>query len=176
MNVRAIFGIGVLMSFVSAAILAKLYAWPWLRAKERREALVPLIAPHMFLRFVGLSFLIPGVVSPALPAAFAVPAAYGDFAAGVLAIVATVALARRASSALAWVWAFNVWGAADLLLAFYEAARAGIGAHPGMFGAAYYIPAAIVPLLLVSHVLIFRLLLRAPAWHTSDSVTAAQHG
>jgi hypothetical protein len=155
------------MSFVSSAVLAKLYVWPWLQAKDRREALVPLVAPHMFLRFIGLSFLIPGVVSPALPAAFANPAAYGDLAAGLLAVMATVALARRASSALAFVWAFNLWGAADLLLAFYEALHGGI--RPGMFGAAFYLPTVIVPPLLVSHILIFGLLVRQPAWRGIES-------
>jgi hypothetical protein len=169
MDVRAVFGINVLMSVVSSAVLAKLYVWPWLRAKDRRDALVPLVAPHVILRFIGLSFLIPGVVSPALPASFAMPAAYGDFAAGVLAIIATVALARGASWAVAAVWSFNIWGAADLLFAFYEAAHAGVGIHPGMFGAAYYLPAAIVPPLLVSHILIFGLLVRQPAWRAVGS-------
>jgi len=169
MDVRAIFGVGVLMSFVSSAVLAKLYVWPWLRAKDRREALVPLVAPHMILRFIGLSFLVPGVVSPALPASFAVPAAYGDFAAGVLAVIGTVALARRASWAVASVWVFNIWGAADLLLAFYEAAHAGMGIHPGMFGAAFYIPTAIVPPLLVSHILVFGVLVRQPTWRAVES-------
>ncbi|HVB86116.1 MAG TPA: hypothetical protein VNK23_05540 [Candidatus Dormibacteraeota bacterium] len=169
MDVRAIFGLGVLMSFVSSAVLAKLYVWPWLQAKARREALVPLVAPHMLLRFVGLSFLIPGVVSSALPTSFTFPAAYGDFAAGVLAIIATVALARRASWAVAAVWTFNIWGAADLLLAFYEAAHAGVGNHPGIFGPAYYIPTAIVPPLLGTHVLIFGQLVRQPAWHAVET-------
>ena len=74
-----------------------------------------LIAPHLFLRFIGLSFLIPGVAAPSLPAAFALPAAWGDFVAGVLAIIATLALTARASWAIAIVWLFNVWGATDLL-------------------------------------------------------------
>ncbi len=158
MDVLAIFGISVLMSFVSSTVVATLYVWPWLLARERREALVPLVAPHMFLRFIGLSLLVPGVVSPALPAAFALPAAYGDFVAGVLAIIATIALARHASSAIAAVWTFNIWGAADLLLAFYEAPHAGL--RPGTLGAAFYLVTAIVPPLLVTHFLVFRLLIR----------------
>jgi hypothetical protein len=46
---------------------------------------------HSF-RFVGLAFLVKGVVSPELPAAFAVPAAYGDLIAAVLALLALAAL------------------------------------------------------------------------------------
>ncbi len=158
MDVRAIFGISVLSSFVSSAVIAGLYVWPWLRFRNRRTAPLPLVAPHMFLRFIGLSFLVPGVVSPLLPAAFTVPAACGDFVAGVLAIIATIALAKSTRWAVASVWVFNVWGAADLLYAFYAALHAGI--RPEMFGAAFYLPTAIVPPLLVSHVLIFGLLLR----------------
>jgi len=161
MDPRALFGISILMSFVSWGVIAALYVWPWLRSMERDRALVVLTAPHMFLRFIGLSFLVTGVVSPSLPAAFAAPAAYGDLVAGVLAIVATVALSRRASWATMAVWAFNVWGAADLLFAFYEAARVQI--QPGSLGAAFFLVTAIVPLLLTSHFLAFRILARREA-------------
>lgn len=158
MNILAIFGISVLMSFVSSSIAAKLYVWPRLRIMERNRALAPLVTPHMFLRFIGLSFLVPGVVSPTLPAAFAIPAGYGDLVAGILAIVATVALVKRASWVVAAVWLFNIWGAADLVFAFYQGGRLGIS--PEAFGASFFIVTAIVPALLVTHVLIFRLLVR----------------
>ena len=158
MKVFAIFGISALMSLVSSGVLAKLYIWPRFRIMNREHALVQLVAPHMFLRFIGLSFLVPGVVSPSLPAAFAVPAAYGDFVAGILAVIATIALSQRASWAIALVWLFNIWGAADFLFAFYQGPRIQI--HPGALGAAFFIPTAVVPPLLVTHFLIFRLLVR----------------
>ena len=157
MDVRAIFGISALMSFVSSAVIVKLYVWPWLRAKERDHALASMAAPHMFLRFLGLSFLAHGVVSPALPAAFAAPAAYGDFVAGILAILAGIGLAKHVSWAIPAVWVFNMWGAADLLFAFYNGPHLGI--HPETLGAAFYLPTAIVPPLLVTHFLIFRILI-----------------
>jgi hypothetical protein len=157
MNTLAIFGIGALMSLLSSTILATLYVWPRL-AMERHRALVLLVAPHMFLRFIGLSFLVPGVVSSSLPLAFALPAACGDFVAGILAMIATIALARRVSWGIASVWLFNLWGATDLLFALYEGARTHM--QPGALGAAFFIPTAIVPPLLVTHALIFRLLLR----------------
>ncbi len=156
MNVFALFGISALMSLVSSGVIAQLYAWPRLRMMNRDQALLVLVAPHMFLRFIGLSFLVPGVVSPALPAAFAVPAAYGDFVAGILAVAATVALSRRTLWAEAFVWLFNTWGAADLLFAFVQGLRVQI--DPGALGAAFFLPTAIVPPLLVTHALIFRLL------------------
>jgi hypothetical protein len=64
MNILAIFGISVLMSFVSSGVAAKLYVWPRLRIMERNRALAPLVTPHMFLRFIGLSFLCQGLSLP----------------------------------------------------------------------------------------------------------------
>jgi hypothetical protein len=41
---------------------------------------------HSF-RFIGLAFLVPGVVAPDLPSAFARSAAYGDIVAATLALI-----------------------------------------------------------------------------------------
>jgi hypothetical protein len=113
---------------------------------------------HSF-RFIGLAFLVPGVVLPDLPpafAAFARPAAYGDLTAAVLALLALAALQSRLGIVLVWV--FNLWGSADLLYAFYQAVI-GVGIEPGQLGAAYFIPTVVVPLLLITHGLMFLLLL-----------------
>jgi len=110
---------------------------------------------HSF-RFIGLAFLVPGVVSQDLPSAFAHAAAYGDIAAAVLALVTLLLLPSAAGVAAAW--AFNVWGLVDLLNAFYQANRGGLLA--GQLGAAYFLPTVIVPLLLITHVVGFRILLR----------------
>jgi hypothetical protein len=158
MNSIALFGISALLSLASSATLATFYLWPRLVAMDRTHALASLVAPHMFLRFIGLSFLIPGVVSPSLPRAFAVPAAYGDLIAGLLAIGASVALFRRAPWAMLLVWLFSVWGTFDLLFAGFQGLRGGL--DPGALGAAFFIPTAIVPPLLVTHFLAFGLLLR----------------
>jgi len=157
MNPRAVFGLSTLMSLLSAIVLAVLFARPWLRNITTEQALIWLVAPHM-VRFIGLSFLVPGVVSASLPKAWAIPAAYGDFIAGILAIIATAGLARAANWAIASVWIFNVWGLGDLLLAFYKGARVNL--EPGALGAGFYIVTAVVPVLLVSHALIFELLIR----------------
>jgi hypothetical protein len=55
-------------------------------------------------------------------------------------------------------WIFNLWGSADLLNAFYQANNAGLMA--GQLGAAYFIPTLVVPLLLITHGLAFRILLQ----------------
>jgi len=122
---------------------------------DRASRLRPLLTLHGF-RFIGLSFLVPGVVSADLPTAFARDAAYGDVVAAILALLALAALRSKLGIVLAWV--FNIWGTLDLLNAFYVAN--GTGLLAGQLGAAFFIPTAIVPLLLITHGLIFRILLK----------------
>ena len=165
MDVQAIFGLSVLMGFVFWILLAALYAWPRLRTLPRRDALMILVVPHVS-RFIGLSFLVPGVVSPELPARFAVAAGYGDLIAALLALVAVLALRRGAPWAIAATWVFNLWGTADFLNAFYEG-NVGSKVGAGLLGAAYFIPTVLVPGLLILHALVFRLLLRRPVLDTS---------
>lgn len=154
---QALFGISVILSFISWGIIARRYIWPALRRVPRAEALRPLLLLHTF-RFVGLAFLIPGVVSPDLPVAFAGPAAYGDLGTSILALLAFATLDSRLGIIL--VWAFNILGSADLLYAFYQGNQVGLGSAPGLQGAAYFIPTVLVPLLLVTHLLVFLLLLK----------------
>ena len=157
MPLRAMFGISVILSFISWGIIAKRYIWPALRRVSRNEALRPLLLLHTF-RFVGLAFLIPGVVSPDLPVAFARPAAYGDLTTSIFALLAIATLGS--SLGIILVWAFNILGSADLLYAFYEGNRVALDSAPGLQGAAYFIPTVYVPLLLTTHVLVFLLLLK----------------
>jgi hypothetical protein len=155
MSPQLYFFVSVAFSLIAWGIVTAIYIWPGLRVRQRTDALRPLLVLNTF-RFLGLSFLIPGVVSPDLPPAFAHPAAYGDLIAAVLALLSLVWLRRGAGIALVWV--FNLWGAADLLNAFYQGRLHGLQA--GQLGAAYYIPTFIVPLLLIVHVLVFRILLQ----------------
>ena len=156
MRLLAIFGICVGLSFVVWGIIAAQYLWPALRGQPRARALRPLLLFHSF-RFIGLAFLVPGVVSPDLPGAFAHPAAYGDLIAAILALLALAGLQSGLGTGLVWV--FNLWGSADLFYAFYQGAI-GVGIEPGQLGAAYFIPTVVVPLLLITHGLVFRLSLR----------------
>src|SRR5262245_50714425 len=158
MSVQALFGLSVLVNFVAFGLVTGLYIWPRIRILRREDALTALLLPHTF-RFVGLSFLVPGVVAASLPSAFAAPAAYGDLIAAFLAIAAVFALVKRVFWAIQLVWLFNVWGAGDLLNAFYQA-QLRVGIDAGSLGAAFYIPTLVVPPLLIIHGLIFRLLVQ----------------
>jgi hypothetical protein len=160
MKPLAIFGINILATFVSSVAVAVLFAMPWLQTQNTHVALLWLVVPHMFLRFIGLSFLVPGVVSASLPRSWAAPAAYGDLVAGILAIIAAAAVACNLSWAIEAVWIFNVWGTLDLLYGFYKGLRVNLAIDPGSLGASYYLVTSIVPPLFVSHVLVFVILLR----------------
>jgi hypothetical protein len=166
MQPQVVFGISVLQGFVVWGIIGARYIWPALRGRPRTVALRPVLLLHAF-RFVGLAFLVPGVVSPDLPDAFARLAAYGDLATSLLALLAIATLGSRLGTMIVWV--FNIVGTVDLLNAFYQADRLGVGITPGLQGAAYFIPTVLVPLLLVTHALVFRILL-------GTTVPIGQHG
>ncbi len=155
----------IAFSLIVWGIVAARYIWPELRLRQRADALRPLLILHSF-RFIGLAFLVPGVVSPDLPPAFAHAAAYGDIVAAILALLSLLLLPNSTGIAVAWI--FNLWGAADILNAFYQANHAGLLA--GQLGAAFFLPTLVVPLLLITHGLAFRILLqhqREPAMHES---------
>jgi hypothetical protein len=149
------FFVSIAFSFIAWGIVAARYIWPQIRLQPRGEALRPLLILHSF-RFIGLAFLIPGVVSPDLPPVFAHSAAFGDIIAAILALISLLLLPSTAGVAIAWV--FNLWGTADLFNAFYQANHAGLLA--GQLGATYFIPTVAVPLLLITHGLAFRVLLQ----------------
>lgn len=151
-------------SFIAWGIVTVRYIWPRLRTLPQSEALRPILILHSF-RFVGLAFLVPGVVSPDLPSTFAQAAAYGDIAAATLALLALISLPRGVGVVIAWI--FNLWGTADLLDAFYQAGSAGL--LPGQLGATYFIPTFLVPLMLITHGVAFRILLR----HQSEPARSA---
>ena len=145
----------IAFSFIAWGIVTARYIWPELRLRQRAEALQPVLILHSF-RFIGLAFLVPGVVSPGLPSAFAHSAAYGDIIAAILALLALISLPSASGVVIAWI--FGLWGSADILNAFYQANHAGLMA--GQLGAAYFLPTLIVPLLLITHGLAFRILLQ----------------
>jgi hypothetical protein len=169
MRLDLLFGISVLFGFVVWGIIGVRDLWPVLRTRSRPAALRPILLLHGF-RFVGLAFLVPGVVSTRLPAAFAAPAAYGDLATATLALLSLATLTARGGTILVWI--FNIVGTVDLVYAFYQGNRTGVGLDPGLQGAAYFIPTVLVPLLLVTHVFVFRILLRSdvpPLYSPADA-------
>src|SRR5260370_3822251 len=154
-----LFGISAAFGLAAWGAVAWHYIWPELRVRPSPQNLKPILLLHGF-RFLGLAFVVPGVVSPDLPTAFAQPVAYGDFIAAMLALLALATLGTGTGTVLTWV--FNAFGTADLLFAFYLGGRLSLPFTQGLLGAGYFILMAYVPLLLITHGLAFRILMRTP--------------
>ena len=148
--------INLVFSTVVFWIAAKLYVFPKLPEVPARTILVPIFLLHAF-RHLGLMFLAPGATYPGLDKEFAYPAAYGDLAAAVLALLALWAVEKNWRSARVLVWVFALEGTIDLMNAITQAQLHG--AAPFM-GAAYWIPAFWVPALLVTHYITFEVLIK----------------
>ncbi len=163
METQQIFVLQFVLSMVAWGVVAKWTFAPPLAQMAPATALSWLALPHTF-RHVGMVFVVPGVVAHELPTGFAVPAAYGDLATGVLALVAVLLLRAKQSGAISLVWLFNIVGALDLANALRH-----VDVVSG-FGSAWYIPTMLVPLLLVTHFMMFARLVRGAGeggWHGS---------
>ena len=156
MKLELILPISFMMATISYFLIVKWYVMPWARRKSLTEALTPILLLHSF-RFIGMTFLIEGVTAQALDPRFADPAAYGDLLAAGLAFVALLGLRYSWKAAIPLVWIFNIEGTVDLLNAV---ARGIMYNTDGHMGATFFIPIVIVPVLFVTHGLIFQLLVK----------------
>ena len=158
MSPSIIFSLQLVLGYVPWLLFLRAYLWPKLGTLGPIEAHRAIATLHSF-RFFGLVFILPGVVGAQLPAGFSASAAYGDFATGLLAMLALATVRIRP---LFWVFtaAFNLVGAADLMLNYYHGATQNLPALSGQLGAAYIIPIIYVPLLMITHVLALYLVVR----------------
>ena len=169
MSTETLFRTHLVLGYVAWLLCFGAYVWPWLRSMDQVAAQRAIATLHSF-RFFGLVFILPGVVSPNLPASFAVFAAYGDFATGLLAMLALLAVRIRP---LFWLFvvAFNIVGAVDLIVDYYDAIQVGLPAHAEWLSATYAIPIIYVPLLMIAHLAAFYLLVR-PEPKAARTITA----
>ena len=158
MSTEPLFETHLVLGYVAWLLCFGAYILPWLKSMDRVEAHRAIATLHSF-RFFGLVFILPGVVSPNLPASFANFAAYADFATGLLAMLALITIKVRPVFWL-FVGAFNLVGLTDLIVDYYHAIEIGLPAQAGELGAAYAIPIIYVPLLTITHVFAFYLLMR----------------
>jgi hypothetical protein len=157
MSPETLFRIHLVLGYVAWLLCFSTYIWPRLKAMDRIEAQRAIATLHSF-RFFGLVFILPGVVGN-LPEGFATFAAYGDFTTGLLAILALLTVRIRPVFWL-FVVAFNLVGSADLIIDYYNATQLGLPALAGELGSTYVIPIIYVPLLMITHVVAFYLLVR----------------
>jgi len=159
MNPLAVLSIQSTLSLVAFSLIAWWHVEPRLEARSREDALVPLLWVQVF-RYAPLALYAPGQVDSRIPADVAAAVALGDLGAAGVALVALVALRLRARSAIALTWTFSLVGAADLVFATSKAVAAQMYRFP--MGWNWYILNFYVPMIVVSHVLIVRHLLRPP--------------
>jgi hypothetical protein len=174
MSPQTVFQIQLILGYLASMLCLGAYALPRLNAMDRVAAHRVIATVHSF-RFFGLVFIVPGVVGPHLQAGFAGFAAYGDLATAVLAILALLTVRVRP---LFWTFvvAFNVVGAADLIIDYYHAVHLDVPAMAGQFGAAYVVPIIYVPALMITHAAAFYFLLRRHpqrAWTFGETARAS---
>jgi nicotinamide riboside transporter PnuC len=159
MSPEIVFNLHLILGYVAWLLCLGVYVMPRLKSMDPVAAQRAIATLHSF-RFFGLVFILPGVVGPNLPVAgFATFAAYWDLATGVLAILALLTVRIRT---LFWLFvvAFNLVGVVDLILDYYHATQVGLPALAGQLGAMYAMPILYVPVLMITHVVAFHLLLR----------------
>jgi hypothetical protein len=138
-------------------VAVRIYLLPRIKELGFKTLLVPILLLHS-LRHLGLMFLTPGAVYPGMPPQFAYPAAIGDFITALLAFTAIAPVMACSPAAQPLVWLFNVVGSLDLVMAI---TLATLYKAPVYMGAAYWIPAFWVPALLVTHYVVFVILVRS---------------
>jgi site-specific recombinase len=159
MSTETLFQIHLAAGYVAWLLCFSAYIWPKLKSMDRIDAQRAIATLHSF-RFFGLVFILPGVVGPHLPPAFATWSAYGDLATGVLAMMALITVRLHK---LFWLFviAFNLVGLADLIIDYFLAVQLDLPKLAGELGSAYAIPIIYVPLLTITHVAALCLLVRA---------------
>ena len=150
------FFISYAVAFLAFALTGKWYVWPNIKGRPLKAALSPLLL-YACLRVNGLMFMMPGLVSPDLPAGFAVPTAYGDLTAVILALLALASVRMESTFAIPMVWLFNTVGLLDLVYANISTFKDHV--DPVELGASYYLAAVNVPAMVVVHILILAYLL-----------------
>jgi hypothetical protein len=161
MSAVTIFWMQILTSVFVIGFVAVVYVGPFLARLPRQSALILLLFVHVF-RYVGMTLLVPGMVDPKLPAGFLEAAAYGDLLEAALAFASIVVLRLNLSAAVVLVWVTNIWGFADLLNGLRGVVQLNV---PSFYlGAAWYIYTFYAPVVVLSHLMIFWLLVKYRSW------------
>ena len=143
-------------TLVAFALIARWHIAPRLSKTSVEDHLLPLTWVHVF-RYAPLTLLVPGQISPDVPADVANLIAYGDLASAVMALITVIFLRHRLAGALAVAWLFNVIGIADIVVATGAAINAKMADIP--IGFNWYIVNFYVPALIVTHaMMVYRLI------------------
>lgn len=133
------------------------YLHPRLKNLDWQDAVLPLLLIHAF-RYGPLTLLMPGQVDPSISLAVRETIAYGDLASAILAIVAAILVKYRLPGQKVIAWIFSIAGILDIAIATKTGIEAG--SLDKYMGFNLYILNFYVPMLIVSHVLIIKYLLK----------------
>jgi hypothetical protein len=161
MNNVSIFWLQLFSSAVVCAVVVAWYVWPALSKFPRNSALIPLIFVHVF-RYVGMTLLVPGMVDSRLSLDFRNNAAYGDLVTAILALVCIAALRSNWRVGIPLVWIFNTWGFVDLLNGVRGLLQLNVPSYN--LATFWYVYTFYAPAVLISHLLIFWILIKAKSW------------
>jgi hypothetical protein len=166
MSPAMIFDTHLALGYVASLLCFSAYIWPRLKRMNSADAQRAIATLHSF-RFFGLVFILPGVIGANLPNGFGPFAAYGDFATGLLAILALMTFRMRP---LFWLFsvAFNVVGTTDIVVDYYHGVTLGLADAAGQLSATYVIPIIYVPFLMITHLAAFVLMARSIGWEVTS--------
>ncbi len=161
MDSVTIFWMQIIASTSIFGLIGFWYVRPYLLTLPRYSALIPLLFVHTF-RYVGMTLLVTGMIDPKLTKDFLFNTAYGDLLEAALALAAIFALRGNWSFAIPMVWVANTFGFVDLL----NAVRSVLVINFPSFnlGTIWYIYVFFGPLVIVSHLMIFWVLLKPKMW------------
>jgi hypothetical protein len=161
MNSVTIFWFQLVSSVFVVSLVTAWYVWPALTKLSRNSALIALLFVHVF-RYVGMTELVTGMIDPKLPGEFVSSAAYGDLLEAALALVSIFALRSNWRFAIPLVWVANTWGFVDLL----NGVRGVLQLNVPSFNLStlWYIYTFYAPVVLVSHLMIFWVLIKSKSW------------
>ena len=165
MDSVSIFWLQLVISLVVFALVAVWYVWPALTKMSRNSALIPLLFVHV-LRYVGMTLLVAGVVDPKLTKEFLDSAAYGDLVAAALALASIFALRSNWRLAIPLVWVANTWGFVDLLNGVPGVVQLNVPSFD--LGIFWYVYTFYAPVVIVSHLTIFAILIKSKSWKNAE--------
>jgi len=147
----------MLIDYIALGLISVIYVYPRLVRAPLLNALTAITFVHAF-RFLGASYLNPGLSGLDPASSWALAAGFGDLTVSVLAIAAIVSMRIKAPWCLSLVWMLNIVGFADTI--FAQSGAMFLHLWTSLTGVGWLISITVVPGLLIAHTLMTILLFR----------------